>query len=85
MAKKSKRSKRVKIAAEVGAGLAAAAIVAAAGAYYFSGKKGKARRKVVKKWAGAAKKETIRELKKLKKIDRKDCRSSTFCSDGKYV
>ena len=72
MAKKAKKTSKGKIAAEIGAGLAAAGAAAAAGYYFYGSKAAKKHRKIAAKWAGDMKNEVIREAKSLKKINPKD-------------
>jgi len=52
-----------KIAATVGAGLAAAG---AAGYYFYASPKAKSHRRIATRWAGAMKTEVLRDVKKLK-------------------
>jgi hypothetical protein len=61
-----------KIAAEIGAGLAAAGAAAAAGFYFYGSKMAKKHRKVAVKWAHDMKTEVLREVKSLKRINSKD-------------
>jgi hypothetical protein len=72
MAKKTKKTSKGEIAAEIGAGLAAAGAAAAAGYYFYGSKAAKKHRKIAAKWAGDMKNEVIREAKQLKKINPKD-------------
>ncbi|OGD32619.1 hypothetical protein A3C91_02015 [Candidatus Azambacteria bacterium RIFCSPHIGHO2_02_FULL_52_12] len=66
------KRRKTKTAAKVGLGLAAAAAAAtAAGAYFFTGKKGAANRKKAKAWAVKAKKEVVKGIHALKKVDQK--------------
>ncbi len=62
-------TKQKKIA--VGAGIAALATAAAAGTYFFAGKKGAKNRAKVQKWADAAKKDVVKQLKGLEKVSKK--------------
>jgi len=68
---KAKKTSRGKLAAEIGAGLAAAGAAAAAGYYFYGSSKAKQHRKVAAKWANDMKKEVVREAKRLKKVDPK--------------
>lgn len=65
---KAKKTKRGKVAAEIGAGLLAAGAAAAAGYYFYGSKSAAKHRKVAAKWAGDMKKEVIREAKRLEKV-----------------
>lgn len=68
----TKKMSKGKMAAEIGAGLAAAGAVAAAGFYFYGSKQAKNHRKVAVKWAHDMKNEVIREAKAMKKINAKD-------------
>jgi hypothetical protein len=61
--------------AKVGAGLAASAAAAALAGYYFYADKNAARhRKMAARWAGALKKDVVKEMSSLKKIDQASIR-----------
>ncbi|HEX7651462.1 MAG TPA: hypothetical protein VF439_01980 [Candidatus Paceibacterota bacterium] len=68
----AKKSNNGKIAAEVGAGLAAAGAAAAAGYYFYGSDKAKQHRRVASKWAGDMQKQVVRETKKLGKVSAAD-------------
>ena len=63
--------KQKKVAVGVGVGLTALAAAAAAGTYFFAGKKGAQNRAKVSKWADAAKKDVVKQLKGLEKVTKK--------------
>ena len=67
----AKKTSAGKVAAEVGAGLAAAGAVAAAGYYFYGSKDAKKHRKVAAKWATGMQKEVLKQAKKLPKVDAK--------------
>ncbi|PIR70080.1 MAG: hypothetical protein COU46_03350 [Candidatus Niyogibacteria bacterium CG10_big_fil_rev_8_21_14_0_10_42_19] len=67
---KEKKSSH-KLAAEVGAGVAATAAVTAVGLYFFTGPKGVKNRKKAKEWVSKAKNEVAKNFKKIKHIDEK--------------
>lgn len=64
-----KSRKKRRIAAGVGAGLALAA-AAVAGTYFFSGARGAKNRKKVKEWATKAKRDVVKRIRTLKKLNR---------------
>ena len=68
----AKKTKKGKVAAEIGAGLLAAGAAAAAGYYFYGSKNAKKHRKIAAKWANDMKREVIREAKSLKKVSEKD-------------
>lgn len=66
------KKKGMSAKAKVGLGLgAAAALAAAAGAYFFAGEKGAANRKKAKVWAVKAKKEVVKGIHALEKVNQK--------------
>ncbi len=72
MAKMVKKTSKGKMAAGIAVGVAAAAAAAVAGYYFYGSKKAKSHRKIVAKWANDMKKEVIREVKSLEKVNPKD-------------
>lgn len=68
MAKSNKAGKII-----TGAGITAAIAAAAAGAYFLYGtKEGKKQRKKLESWGMKMKKETVAQMKKLKKVNEKE-------------
>lgn len=66
------KKKGMSTKAKVGLGLgAAAALAAAAGTYFFTGKKGAANRKKAAVWAVKAKKEVVKGMHALEKVNEK--------------
>lgn len=55
---------------QVGIGAGALAAAAAAGYYFYASKNAPKHRRVAARWAGGLKKEALREVKQLKKLDR---------------
>lgn len=65
----TKKTSKGKIAVEIGAGLAVAGAAAAAGYYFYASKQAKKHQKLAVQWANGLKREVIREVKQLDKID----------------
>ncbi len=80
MATKTKTTKG-KVAAGVGV---ATALAAGAAAYYFYGKNGAKNRAKAKKWASAAKREVVKELRKLKTLDKSAYDRTVEAVAGRY-
>lgn len=66
------KKKGMSVKTKVGLGLgAAAALAAAAGTYFFTGKKGAANRKKAAVWAEKAKKDVMKGMRALEKVNEK--------------
>ena len=68
MVKKKIMSAKAKVGLGIGA---AAALAAAAGTYFFTGKKGAANRKKAAAWAEKAKKDVVKGMRSLEKVNEK--------------
>jgi hypothetical protein len=68
----AKKTNGARVAAEVGAGLAAAGAAAAAGYYFYGSDKARQHRKAASKWAGDMQKQVVKETKKLGKVSAAD-------------
>jgi len=68
----AKKTNTGRVAAEVGAGLAAAGAAAAAGYYFYGSDKAKKHRNAAAKWAKDMRTQVVKETKKLNKVSAAD-------------
>jgi len=85
MAKKTKRTKGGMGAAGAAAGLAAVGAAAAAGYYFYASDDAKKHRKQATKWADGLKKEALREVKSLQKMDAKSVARAIDTATATYA
>jgi hypothetical protein len=81
---KTKKNSKVKIAAEIGVGIAAATAVALAGAFFVFGKDAAKNRKKVKGWMLKAKGEVLEQLEKMKEVSEETYQTTVDKVTAKY-